>query len=274
MEYIQQAVELAREAHPQRRRRGDDLIGPRPIHDPKPTAPVEEAAVLRRIDLDSDALIGQRIIAHDGGDLRARSFDLLRTKILRVMDSNGWQVLGVTSPTAGCGKTLTAINLALSIARLHERPILLLDADLRKPQVGPRLGFSFEEHLLSVTGGKAQLSDALVQANIFDYQMMVLPTKRIVSGAAEWLASKAMATLLRQIKETYKSCLIIVDLPPMLGSDDVMAVLPLIDNFLLIAASGTTTTVEIEECSRQLRSVETQIVLNKSKDAVATDYGY
>jgi len=234
----------------------------------------EDTVDLKEVELDETFLSGERIVSHNAKDPRTRAYDLLRTQILRSMDLNKWQILAVTSPTAGCGKTLTAINLALSIARLKERPVLVVDADLMKPQVASRLGFRFDAHLLALLEGRAHLRDALIQARFLDNQIMVLPAKPMTSGSAEWLASRAMATLLQEIKNAYPACTVIIDLPPVLGSDDVMAILPQIDNLLLVAASGMSTTIQIEECYRHLQSIETRIVLNKSKDTPITNYGY
>src|SRR6266436_2366622 len=84
------------------------------------------------VELDVPYLRSQRIVAHDGKDLNSRHFDMLRTEVLRSMDLKGWKTLAVTSPTPACGKTLTAINLALSMARQPERQVLLADLYLRK----------------------------------------------------------------------------------------------------------------------------------------------
>jgi Mrp family chromosome partitioning ATPase len=70
----------------------------------------------------------------------------LRTQVLQEMDDNGRQFLAVTSGTAGCGKTITACNLAVSIARLTERSVLLVDFDMQRP----KLGIKTAEALLSV----------------------------------------------------------------------------------------------------------------------------
>ncbi len=56
------------------------------------------------------------------------------------MGVSGWRVLGVTSPTPGCGKTLTAVNLAFSMARQPDQAVVLVDLDFQKPQVGNSLG--------------------------------------------------------------------------------------------------------------------------------------
>jgi hypothetical protein len=61
-------------------------------------------------------------------------------------------------------------------------------------------------------------------------RLMVVPTERSTSGSAEWMASRAMGTMLKQIKRDYPSRIVILDLPPMLTRDDVLAILPQIDS--------------------------------------------
>ena len=72
---------------------------------------------------------------------------MLRTQILQSMDMKAWQFLGITSATEGCGKSVVAVNLALSIARQPERSVLLVDLDLQKPQVANYLGLKCEAAL-------------------------------------------------------------------------------------------------------------------------------
>ena len=64
---------------------------------------------------------------------------MLRAQVLQSMDENGWQFLAVTSPTTGCGKSVTAINLALSVARQSERSVFLVDMDLQRPKIADYL---------------------------------------------------------------------------------------------------------------------------------------
>ena len=107
----------------------------------------------KEIPLDARHLEAQRIIAHDVRDPRSRAFDMLRTQILQSMDLKSWQFLGITSPTEGCGKSVVAINLALSIARQPERQVLLVDLDLQKPQVANYLGLKCDRGVLNVLAG-------------------------------------------------------------------------------------------------------------------------
>ena len=95
---------------------------------------------IKNVPLKASHLESMRVVAHNKDDPRGRAFDMLRAQVLQSMDNGGWQVLAVTSPTAGNGKTVTACNLALSIARLPERSVLLVDMDMRKPKVANYLG--------------------------------------------------------------------------------------------------------------------------------------
>src|SRR3954463_2516405 len=125
-----------------------------------------------------------RIVAHNKDDSRARSYDMLRTQVLQSMDGNGWQFLAVTSATAGCGKTVTACNLAMSIARLPERSVLLVDLDLRKPMVANYLGIETNGGVLSALEGRATLSAAVLQVSIGPTSFMVLPGSVPTSGSS------------------------------------------------------------------------------------------
>ena len=151
MEHIRQAVELAKGA----KSSGAQPKLPTSAQQPRPSEPAPNRigagdANIKEAALNLAHLEANRIIAHDRSDLRSRAFDMLRTQILQSMDLKSWQLLAVTSPTPACGKTLTTINLALSIARQPERSVLLVDVDIEKPQVANFLGLRCETGLLSV----------------------------------------------------------------------------------------------------------------------------
>ena len=97
----------------------------------------------------------------------------------------------------------------------------------------------------------------------------VLPIENSTLNSSEWMASQAMTAFLQDIKSqdikrNYSSHVVILDMPPMLLSDEVITLLPQIDCVLLVAASGLTTTSEISECNRHLQSANVvRLVLNK-----------
>ena len=273
MEPIRQAVERAKASgvappEPQGRPISARQVQPPGLGNTRP----DHTLHIKEVQLDRQHLENSRLIAHNAADPRASSFDMLRTQVLQSMDQRNWQFLAVTSPTAGCGKTVTSINLALSIARQSERAVLLVDLDLHRPQVASCLGIKCQNGVLSVLDGRAGLPDAMVQARIDKYQFLVLPAEGPILGSSELLASRAMSSLLQTIKRDFKSYTIILDMPPMLTGDDVIALLPQLDCVLLVAAVGTSTLSELKQCSKHLQSAEVvRVVLNKTPD---TTVGY
>src|SRR5262249_61016883 len=93
------------------------------------------------------------------------------------MDQKNWRFLAITSPTAGCGKTVTAINLAFSIARQPERPALLIDMDLPKPTVANYLGIKCQQGVRGILEGRTTEADAIIRAEIDNGELMVLRTQ-------------------------------------------------------------------------------------------------
>jgi protein-tyrosine kinase len=266
MDNIRQALERARELNVG----GAGQKGHAPLSPPRlpfePNVGIENPVDTRipEIALNVEYLESKRIIAHDDTDPRSKPFDMLRTQVLQPMDQKGWKILGITSPTPGCGKTVTAINLAFSIARQPDRSVLLVDLDLQKPQVANSIGVKRESGVVSVLEGRTSLSNAIIQARVGNHRVLVLPVENSTSGSSALVASRAMSTLLQEIRRDYRSATVILDLPPMLSSDDVIAVLPQLDCVLLVAAVGTSTVSQIEECNNHLQSAEViRFVLNK-----------
>jgi protein-tyrosine kinase len=223
--------------------------------------------------LSNDHLQTKRIIAHLNTDMRSRPFDMLRTQVLQTMDTNGWKTLAVTSPTPSCGKTLTASNLTLSIARQPEKSVLLVDLDFRKPHVANCLGLKCEEGIVGVLEVRTTLDDEIIPARIGNLQFLALPTASTI-GSSEIIASRAMVALLEDLKRFYPTQTIIFDLPPILAGDDVISILPHIDCALFVTAVGTTTISQIEECRKHLRATHVvRVVLNKVPES-STSYHY
>jgi protein-tyrosine kinase len=276
MENIRQAIERAKELDAA----GADQSTPKALNGPRarPESGAERPIAfnprIQETELDRVWLESGRIVAHSNADLRSRSFDMLRTQVLQSMDMKGLKVLAITSPTAGCGKTLTAINLALSIARQPERSVLLVDMDLQKPHVAKSLGLRCQEGVLSVLHGQSTLAGAVIQARVDKCQLLVLPAETATSSSSEWMASHAMSAMLQDFRRNYPSRIVILDLPPLLSSDDVIAILPQIDCVLLVAAVGTSTVSEIQQCSRHLQSSDVvRVVVNKVEEP-STKYYY
>ena len=229
----------------------------------------------REVRLDPNHLTANRIVAFGATAENGRYYDMLRTQVLQEMDKKSWQFLAVTSPTAGCGKTVTACNLAMSIARLPERQVLLVDLDLRKPMLGDYLGLGNSAGIVDVLEGRQALSSTVINCHIGPSSLLVLPGTVSTPGSSEWMASQTMGTLLQAIRREFRSCLVIFDLPPMLLGDDVISILPRMDATLLVAGIGSTSIADIKECQKHLqRTPVVRVVANKATDKTGAYYGY
>jgi capsular exopolysaccharide synthesis family protein len=230
---------------------------------------------IRDVTLSAAHLEAARIVAYGAKSQHGRYYDMLRTQVLQEMDKKSWQFLAVTSPTAECGKTVTACNLALSIARLPERSVLLVDMDMHKPKVSEYLGLPGKAGLLDVLEGRATLPTTVLQANIGPNRLLVLPGSVPSSGSSEWMASQTMSTLLQTIKRDFRSRTVIFDLPPLLLGDDVISILPQMDAVLLVAGCGSTSVADVKECQKHLqRTPVVRVVVNKVTEEIDSYYGY
>ncbi len=213
-----------------------------------------------------------RIVAFDGENPQTSAYDMLRTRIMQKMRFAGWHTLGVTSPRAGCGKTVTAINLAFSLARQPDQTIILADLDFRKPNVSRYLGFDADRDVHSVLNGDAELTASFSRPDLGGPGLRILANSAPVMDPSIIVHSQRMKKLMKSMKDASGSGFVIADLPPVLAADDVIALLPQLDCILLIVAAGETTPAEIEECDRLLSAANSvDIALNKSDEA---DHSY
>lgn len=247
MEHIKKAIERAR-----LERQHLALHAPAPEAAPAPGAEAEaaQAPPAQIVAIDRHHLQAMRIVAHDSVEARSTHFDMLRTQVLQRMDAASCQTVAVTSPRSGCGKTVTAINLALSMARQSEQSVLLVDLDMRRPKVARYLGLQPAAGVHDVVSGKCKLSEAILVPDLCGHRLAVLASPNPIASPTEHLVSSAMKTTLARLKKDLGRRIIVFDLPPMLSSDDFLAFLPQVDCALLVASAGESTMHDIAECER------------------------
>jgi len=269
MERIKHAIEKARSqdaadthtqtdrGHPSMPARGDSLD--------------VEYSQTRVMALNHAHLERNRIVSFNKNDPMSWVFDVLRTQVLQQMESNGWRTVAITSPTPGSGKTVVAINLAMSIAHQTQKTAILVDFDLRKPRLGEYLGISMDRSLNDVLQGDVPLAEALVNPGLA--RLVLLPTGKPVPKPSEMLSSRKVSSLIQDLRERYADRIVIFDLPPILGADDAIAILPQIDCVLLVVANGMTTQSELENSIRHLAGANLLgVALNKAERAQGQDY--
>jgi protein-tyrosine kinase len=202
------------------------------------------------VPVDRRHLQNMRIVAHDGSEGHAAHFDMLRTQVLQRLEAASQNVVAITSPRSGCGKTVMAINLAMSIARQIEQGVLLVDLDLRKPHVARYLGLQPTAGIGDVIAGRCSPSEAMLVPDLCGHRLTVLATPNAVPNPTEQIVSSTMRTIMSGLRKDPRYRVIIFDLPPMLASDDFLAFLPQVDAALLVASAGETTVHDIAECER------------------------
>lgn len=227
----------------------------------------------RVVTLKADHLEKNRIVAYNKSDAMSMNFDLLRTQVLQRMKENGWRTLAITSPAPEAGKTVVAINLAMSIAQQTDKTAMLVDFDLRRPKVGTYLGLPMERSLNDLLSGATGLSEILINPDI--PRLVILPTKNPVLKSSETLSSRKISDLIRELRERYESRIVIFDLPPVLVIDDALALLPQIDCVLMVIANGMSTRREIEDSLRHIPAEKLLgTVFNKAEIQPTDKYYY
>jgi protein-tyrosine kinase len=198
------------------------------------------------------------------------AFRMLRTQVLMQMRQNGWQTLAVTSPNKGAGKSTVALNLAISFAMELDYTALLVDADLRDPDLRKMLELEPGPGLADYLVGKAVLEDLLIHPLVGN--LVVLPGGEPVANTSELMRSPMMAELVRELRGRYPDRLIVFDVPPILSGADTLALSTHMDATILLVEECKTARDDIERSCDLLRHSNLMgIVLNKSRELPEPD---
>ncbi len=217
---------------------------------------------LKRFKPDFSVLRDNRIVTGSRFEPANAALEVLRTKVLRLLREYGWKSIIVTSPTPGCGKSVIAINLAFSLARVADRHVALLDLDLRRPSVAKYLQLEAPVPMEKFLTGTATVEEIFVS---WQDSLAIAANESLVADPIGLLQSSSAQAAIAKVDEELKPDVIIGDMPPVFDSGDVLAFASSFDCVLLVAGAGTTTISEIETCERELARVTNVlgIVLNK-----------
>jgi succinoglycan biosynthesis transport protein ExoP len=204
----------------------------------------------------------------------SEAFRALRTSLLLSQAGHPPQVILVTSALPREGKTTAAANLAVTLAQLGDRTVLV-DADLRKPGVG---------RLLNMTGGKyAGLSSYLAGVSSLDLvsvphpsipNLVAIPTGPLPPNPADLLSSSRLSDAITELRSKFK--FVVIDSPPVMAATDAVILSVQCDGVLLVVRSGETPKEAFTRTRDLLASVKCHllgVVLN-AVDSSAPDYYY
>lgn len=260
MEKLQAAIEIARKKR--EAERGDVTSAPVPQAAAPSVRPAETPAsapmppsgtdalwqALPSVELDGAALVRSRILSQSASR-ESTPFDVLRTKILYQMRQNGWRRLAITSPLPKCGKTTTAVNLALALGRQPELRSILFDFDLRAPSVGEKLGLPQPPSIAPLLRGERSLAD---HGHRLGPNLALALSGEPQTDPTRLLMADTTRNTLARIQTDYAPDILIFDLPSILIGDDARAFLQHVDCALILARADQTRYGDLDSCEREV----------------------
>jgi protein-tyrosine kinase len=255
--------------------RGNLAMQPRPVPRAVPHAhPAAAEAAARQYPLappDPEAMERNHVLLGLSDVAVSRAYKILRTRVLQRMRAKNWNSLGVTGTSAGEGKSLTAINLALALAQDVNTWVFLVDLDLQRPQVGAYLGMRYERGLTDYLTGHAEIDQIIYDTGV--KRLAVIPNAHPVEQSSEYLSAPRMTELLTALESEVPRRIVVFDMPPLLVSDDVLAFAPRVDSLLFVVSQGQTARRTLAN-AREILSENNLlgVVLNRSTERNDSPY--
>ena len=185
-------------------------------------------------------------------------------------------IIMVTSSRPGEGKTFTAINLALSIALEKDKTVLLVDADVLRPNVMKTLGLKDEHGLMEyLLGETVNISEVMYKTNLDN--LRIIPAGKSHHLSTELLASERMFLAVEEFANRYTDRVVIVDTPPLLGINETAILANLAGQAVVVTEESKTKLIDIEQAVKQLNPrMAIGFIMNKSEkvNSDKTGYGY
>lgn len=256
-----------------------DLLGSRDRSKPEaaesPKKGTFSYSVRRRYASPSDPRVYQRnrIICNTDYSAEVDLFRMLSTQMLNWLQERNGHAVAITSCGKGEGKTLISTNLAVCLAKNSGYETVLVDSDLRRPNVAKRFGLEIDRGLDDVLAGTTSLDTCLLATEIDG--LFILPTKAALNPSSPLLSTARLNKLAGDIQAMNRGRLVIYDLPPLLLGDSCAPFIASADGCLLVVAEGQTTTTRLE---RGLSLISEKkligVTLNKASGRLAEQEGY
>lgn len=228
----------------------------------------------REFQVDPDVAREQRLVTLNPNDPQNRPYNLLRRRLGLALGERKTHIVGITSATPKAGKSSLTLNLAVSLARLQDGPVMVVDLDLRRGTTGQLLALPFE------TGVTGYFADPPSDLNDIGWRitnagnLSVIPSKTLTTDSGSLLSGPRLAELIEELR-TLHDAIVLVDLPPVLANDDAMTIVNQCDGYLFVVAAGTNTQKQIDTCMEMLRPAHCLgVVLNRYRQGLVDNSGY
>lgn len=206
----------------------------------------------------SDSKIDPHVLAYfDPISPISEQYRILRTNIQSINKAAPPRVLAITSAIHGEGKTVTAVNLAITFARdLNKESVLLVDADLRKGRVTNVLGLEQKKGLADILSEGAKTEDLLL--NIGIENLHILPSGSRPGNPAELLGSTKMKEFISEVRKQYGY--VFFDCPPIVPVTDAGIIGHLCDGALMVLQAGRTQKGIVMHAQDRLQTAKVKIL--------------
>jgi len=211
---------------------------------PPPAAPSDKTVTNGRpLVVPKNPLI---VTLTEPGSPAAEEYRKLKAMVIKLTQQDARKnVIMITSSNSSEGKSLTAINLAISLAQEVRHSALLIDADLRRPSLAEYLEITAKTGLAECLRDGLDPSSAIIGTGV--PKLELLPAGKSVSNPVELLSSPKMKSLLIELKRHYPDRYIIVDTPPILPFAETQIISMLVDGVLLVVKEGGTTVKDLQD---------------------------
>jgi capsular exopolysaccharide synthesis family protein len=213
----------------------------------------------------------EEVVLKDPGSLQGESYKALRTSVLLSSAEKPPKSILVTSMIPGEGKTSTAINLAVATA-LSEYKVLLVDCDLRKPQIHKRFGVKNIKGLSTYLAG---VSDGEIIYPTPVKTLYVMAPGPVPPNPSELLSSRKMETFMEFLRERFD--FLVFDSPPLLTVADSMVITRHLDATLVVTRAGRTTYEMLRRGLKSLSDINANIlgtIINAHEETKSGYYSY
>jgi len=243
----------------------------------RPAAPSIPLEPLGTVEISTVACQQNRVLLTESQQREYPAADaayrLLRSRLQNRLKQNNWFTLAIASPSQSDGKSLTCLNLAVSIARERQKPVYLLDLDMRNPSICRFLGIRDIRPLPDYLSGHAKPEQVLAETTFPN--LIVAGTLAPAENASELLAGPRFSDLLAHIRLRSPNACVLLDLPPVNLTDEALLVGPRVDAFMVVVSEGKTERKQLAQTLNTLGEFTVAgVVVNRSSDSHTFEYTY
>ena len=226
------------------------------------------------IELNTETILNNRCVCIEPTSPEIDCYKVLRTKIQLLTRQKGWNTVMITSPQPAEGKTLTAINLALTFSKVYNQTVLLVDCDLRHQNVHKVLGLQSNSGLMNNLLKDQPLEELIIWPGVD--KLTLISGGRTMNDSSELIGSPQMKTLVQEMKSRYEDRYVIFDTSPVLIGDDAIALAHNVDSIIMVVEEGQTSMKDVKKALEMLPQEKfLGFVLNRQTGALGDKYyGY